>query len=397
MSVPSLNNSRNYVDAYCVLTSSHGGTLANCYDKNTATQIVTTGANNDATIWDFYVEFYEDSVSQSRTIDTIYIQNHNFKQWDIRYWDGASWVICAGEHPSSDVDSFVRFTPIKTTKIWLACDQTKTPNAEKRLGELFVGTLSYAEPRFYTRNYIESTAVISSSHGGTVTNIYDRSADKQLVTIGANNDATIWNLYVDFYSSGIAQNRKIDTVVLQNHNFYQWDLRYWNGSAWVICAGEHPSSSANAYIYFTPVTTQKLWLAVDITKTANAEKSLGEFIVCALSYDVNQDMSSYDTKWREKTKEVVLGDGSIHRVVTRSVSGRNGRYEAKCQWSNLPKDKRDYLKAIKEAGTPFLWQPESLTNPQDVFYTHWTNSWDDKYMSNYKGAGYEVVMDLKEV
>jgi hypothetical protein len=58
---------------------------------------------------------------------------------------------------------------------------------------------------------------------------------------------------------------------------------------------------------------------------------------------------------------------------------------------------RDDFKALKEAGQPFLWQPESVTVPEDVYYVHWTNAWDDRYMDNYKGAGYEVVMDLKEV
>jgi hypothetical protein len=58
---------------------------------------------------------------------------------------------------------------------------------------------------------------------------------------------------------------------------------------------------------------------------------------------------------------------------------------------------RDNLKAIKETGLPFLWQPESVSLPQEVYFVHWVNAWDGKYMAAYKGAGYEVTVDVKEV
>jgi len=153
---------------------------------------------------------------------------------------------------------------------------------------------------------------------------------------------------------------------------------------------------SNRYIPVTQFGTSALRVGVSVTKTADQEKTIGEFIACGLTF-APQDLSSYDTKWREKTKEVVLGDGSIHRVITRAVSGRNGRYEARCRWSYLSKAQRDNFKALKEAGQPFLWQPESVNVPEEIYYVHWTNTWDDKYMANFKGAGYEVVMDLKEV
>jgi len=218
----------------------------------------------------------------------------------------------------------------------------------------------------------------------------------QFVTSGANSDATTFEVTISFFEGGVSQTRAIDSLFLLNHNLKTWTLYYWNGSSWVSATSQAADATASRYSTFGSVSTTQVKLSATATMTTNQEKAIGEIVLCGVALAAD-DLSSYDTKWREKTKEIVLGDGAIHRVITRAVSGRNGRYEARCRWSYLSKAMRDNFKALKEAGQPFLWQPESVNVPEEVYYVHWTNAWDDKYMSNYKGAGYEVVVDLKEV
>lgn len=253
-----------------------------------------------------------------------------------------------------------------------------------------------AEPRIYTRNWLDANCTVSSTHGGVTSALYDRGTAVQFVTSGANSDSTTFDLDIFFYEGTVTQWRTIDTVFLLNHNLKTWTLSYFNGSYWTTATSQATDSQSSRYSSFSPFSSYHVKLSCTATQVANAEKAIGEIILCGTSL-TPIDLSSYDAKWREKSKEIVLGDGAIHRVVTRAVSGRNGRYEAKCRWSYLTKQQRDDLKALKESGQPFYWQPESVNVPEDAFYVHWSNAWDDKYMSNYKGAGYEVVMDIKEV
>ena len=253
-----------------------------------------------------------------------------------------------------------------------------------------------AEPRIYSRNWVDAQCTFSSTHGGNFSYLYDRGTTSVFSTTGANNDLTLAYFYVYFFEGGVPQWRVIDGFIAQNYNFKYWVIDQWDGSVWVNVFANYSDDLSNRYIPVTQFGTSALRVGISVTKTANQDKTIGEFIACGLTY-TPRDLSSYDTKWRERSKEIVLGDGSIHRVNVRNISGRLGKYEARCRWTYLSKAERDSLKAIKEAGQPFLWQPESVNVPEEVYYVHWTNAWDDKYMSNYKGAGYEVVMDVKEV
>lgn len=253
-----------------------------------------------------------------------------------------------------------------------------------------------SEPRIYSKNYIDSECLITSSHGGDGTKIYDRNSLTIFSTSGANSDATIGNIQIYFQSAGISQARTIDTIVIKNYNFLGWTAYYYNGTNWIDVFSSVSDSQSNRVISFSPVSTTAIQIQFQTTKTPNQEKTIGELIACNTVIACD-DMSSYDPKWRERSKEIVLGDGSVHKVYTKDASGRLGKYEASVRFNYLSKATRDSLKAIKDTGEPFLWQPESVTVPEDIYYVHWSNTWDEKYMSNFKSAGYEVIMNLKEV
>jgi len=255
-----------------------------------------------------------------------------------------------------------------------------------------------SEPRLYYRNWVDSQSIFSLSHGGNSSYLYDRGETLLYTTSGANSDATTSSIYVYFYEGVIQKNRIIDAIFLKNYNWKNWSASWWNGSSWPTITSDSNDTNTSRYIGVSPVTTNAVRFDITSTKTANQEKSIGEIVVCQLlSVAGNNDFSSYDPKWRERTKEIVLGDGAIHRVNVKDSAGRLCKYEAATKFTYLSKSTRDELKAIKDAGQPFLLQPESVTVPEDVYYVHWANAWDEKYMSSYKGSGYEVIMNVKEV
>ncbi len=254
-----------------------------------------------------------------------------------------------------------------------------------------------SEPKIYTRNYVDSESVFTLSHGGTPLYAYDRNAATRLVSTGANSDATTVDIEIAFYQGGVAQTRTIDTLALLNHNLKTWTLYRWDGAAYQSVTSQAADALANRVVSFTSFSATKVKLSCSATQTTNAEKAVGEIVLCALTLDVGSDMTGYDVRWRERAREVTLGDGSLHKVFMKDDSGRLGKYEATVRFDYISKATRDLLKAIRDTGQPFLWQPESVSVPEDLFLVHWASTWSDKYTATHKGAGYELAITVKEV
>jgi hypothetical protein len=159
-----------------------------------------------------------------------------------------------------------------------------------------------------------------------------------------------------------------------------------------------PNGQRDTYLGFDPVSSKSIEVDFHLTQTPDEEKTVGEIIFLnQSSISLERDFSSYEERWREKVKEIALGDGGIHRVITLSKSGNNLRYEANCQFRFMSAAEIESLRALKESGAPFYFQPESETNPHRMYLVHWAGPFDVRYTSSYKGAGLSINMQLKEV
>lgn len=134
------------------------------------------------------------------------------------------------------------------------------------------------------------------------------------------------------------------------------------------------------------------------TNPPNQLKSMGElFLANENIVTLTRDFTSYEERWREKVKEIMLGDGSIHRVMSVSKSGINARYEANCQFRYMTQPEVESLRVLKESGQPFYFMPDSVSEAQNIYKVEWTGAWNVEYTTNFKGAGYTVNMQVKEV
>jgi len=255
-----------------------------------------------------------------------------------------------------------------------------------------------SEPRIFTKNYVNSDDVITVSHGnGSKSNLYDFDRQSKWMTSGANDDDTLASIEVAFYEGSVVATRTIDRLMLLGHNLKTWTAYYWDGSAWQTWASETTDAAADTIKSCTSRATTKIKIECTATQVVDAEKYIGELIVCALTLDIGSDWESYNPKGRERSKEIVLGDGSIHKMTTRFTQYRTQKYEADVVFNFIAEATRDLLKAIREAGEPFLWQPESTTRPAEVYYVHWTTTWDEDYPTPVKSSGNKIQMHLKEV
>jgi hypothetical protein len=254
-----------------------------------------------------------------------------------------------------------------------------------------------AEPKIYSKNYVNADCTFSESHtGGTITRLYDRDPASQCVTSGANSDATEASIEVTFKEGATAVDRTFDRVILLGHNLKYVYLDYWNGSSWVNITS-NSAVTGDIIFTFVAVTGAKFRIRATLTQTTNEEKKIGELIVCKLTSDVGIELESYEVTWRQKSTEVELADGSFHRAVVAHSVNRTSKYEARARFNFVPTATLTILRTLRESGAAFLWHPESESRPDQIFYVHWTGTERVRYASQYKGAGHAVEMELREV
>lgn len=154
----------------------------------------------------------------------------------------------------------------------------------------------------------------------------------------------------------------------------------------------------NVGFSFNKITGTKFGFAWSQTDPPNQEKTIGDvFLGNENTVALTRDFSSYQEKWREKVKEIMLGDGGVHRVITLSDSGKNLRYEAHCQFRFLSEIELYQIKKLKDSGADFFFQPESETNPHKIYKCVISGPFNVNYSTSYKGAGYTLNMVVKGI
>lgn len=255
-----------------------------------------------------------------------------------------------------------------------------------------------AEPKIFTKNYVNADSPVTASFGqASAANLFDRDRASKWQSSGANDDDQGIGIVVEFYEGATPVSRTIDTLMLLNHNLRHWALFAWDGSSWTLMTSDAATVDSDTFASFTPYTTTKILLEADDTQVADAEKFIGELVVCALTLNVGRDLDSYEQKYRERSRELQLGDGGIHKQVTRWAQNRTQRYEARVGFRFVNEADRATLKALREVGEPFLWQPESTYRPTEIYLVHWSSPWSERYETGYKGSGIQVQLELREV
>jgi hypothetical protein len=180
---------------------------------------------------------------------------------------------------------------------------------------------------------------------------------------------------------------------------------YWNGTDWVALPSLTKSvfrdngQRAHTTFEFSGVNAYGILFYMLATNTPNQEKTIGEIIACSegeIAY-IRTDLSSYSPTFRQKSKEISLGDGSLHVANTKDDRNKLLKYEANCQFKYLAATELKYLYDIKNEGGTFLFHPESQSRPQDIYLVRWAGNFSPRYTSSYKGAGWTVDMQVKEV
>jgi hypothetical protein len=249
------------------------------------------------------------------------------------------------------------------------------------------------EPKLYSKNAIDDESVFTVSSGSTViANIFDRDSESQWESSGEDDDANAIEIIVEFPEA-----RDIDTAMVINHNLSDITIQYWTGAAWSSWSNELSVVDDFTKLTGTKRSTTKMRLTASATQTADEEKAIGELIYCSLALDFGRDFKSYEVGAREKVSLNTLGDGTIHQVMTLFSTNRTQKYECRFQIQYLSVDNLEIYQSLKEVGDPLIWQPESVSRPDQVFLVYIQGPIRWAYSDQFKGAGVTLNGDLREV
>jgi len=130
-----------------LITASSGDPAApRCLDRNPVNYWRSSGSDDATT------ETLEITFTEEMTFNRIFLIDHNFKAYNIQYWNGAAYVdftsvvgldgslgVLAESAYSKDT-SYYEFASVTSTKIQLEIDTTQVVDAEKYLNQLVVTT-----------------------------------------------------------------------------------------------------------------------------------------------------------------------------------------------------------------------------------------------------------------
>jgi len=254
------------------------------------------------------------------------------------------------------------------------------------------------EIRIFTKNFVDSDSTFTLSHGGTAANLYDRDIDSKSTTVNCRFDYQTATVDIQFNLDSVETQMTFNSIIMINHNLKSFNVYYWNSttSAWVKYFGITEFSGEIACYTFGAIKSSRVRIEMMTTQNPNREKHIGELIIARQRFVLPRP-ETFSIQHRTKATILELGDGSRHTAYTRFSTNRISKYGATFNFRMLPRSDYENLECLKNEGQPFLWYPESVTRPKEIFYVNWLGEFQAEYSFQYNGAGYNLSMNLDEV
>jgi hypothetical protein len=187
--------------------------------------------------------------------------------------------------------------------------------------------------KFLKKNEAAEGTVSATSGDGSAKFILDLDVDTYYTSVGSS-DAETETLTISFGSS-----KTIDRILLLDHNFKSFNVKYYNGSTYVAFANvigiggvslsgitETSFAKDSSYYEFDSVSTESIQIAVTTTQTTNAEKYLSQAIATSEigTFVGYPEVSSVDLSRNTRFKKTLSGRFSVQK--SQQTMGFNIRF-----------------------------------------------------------------------
>lgn len=255
------------------------------------------------------------------------------------------------------------------------------------------------EVKILTKNCVDAYSTIVSDHGGTVSYLYDRDSKTKFKSVNGNRDNdTPVQIDITFNVNGVETQFTINQFMMLNTNVKDFVLYWYDSTSLTYKSVVDDSTSVDYSCHtFGSVYTSRVRLILKTTQKPNHEKEIGDLILARVRHVMSRGMASYQVAFRNKVSQIELGDGGLALAYSRPLGGRINRYGAQCVFNFLNRDDYEFLYELKDDGDPFLFYPESITRPKELWFVHWLNPFAANYMTQFVGNGYSIMMELMEI
>ena len=272
-----------------------------------------------------------------------------------------------------------------------------------------IAVTSGAAPAFISKNYInrdcKNAGGIVVSTGDTLKHrLYDGDPTGAWNSVGSS-DATTETITVALYQGALQVSRSIDFMAFLNVNIKNFLLEYSNddGATYTtVIGGDYTSASLAAADLLlplaTPITANKIRLTMTTTQTANAEKSIGQWIAALGTFQTAKNMTAYEPTWEEGENRVEMGNRTKAYSYTLRSDNSFELYSAAVGWRFVASAERDSFRSVKNTADPFLWMPFPGDQTRAVYLCKMLKgTFKDPFSTTYIGAGYDISFELEEV
>jgi hypothetical protein len=176
--------------------------------------------------------------------------------------------------------------------------------------------------KFFKKNQGADGTVAATSGEGSSKFILDLDVDTYWTSVGSS-DAETETLTISFDGS-----KTIDRILLLDHNFKSFNIKYYNGVTYVAFANvigiggvslsgitETTFSKDSSYYEFDSVSTESIQIQVTTTQTTNAEKYLSQAISTSEygTFVGYPEVSSIDLTRNSRMKKTLSGRYSVQK------------------------------------------------------------------------------------
>lgn len=248
--------------------------------------------------------------------------------------------------------------------------------------------MSETKPIIATANIITSSSYISVDSNmldsNTAKVLYDRNRDtKYSINFGSYKIITI-----DFQTS-----KTFDIIVLNNHNFKDFVIYYYDpfSSIWIQLGFAIGNTQKDNFFKFkSPITCRVVRIVVNALQSGSTLE-IAEIWITKTWYEFERNFDTYNKQKFRKQDIYRLGMGEMKMWWIYE------KYKASIVCNYCSETMINSLKEIWDSPDAFTFIPEPDDMPSDIYLCHIINEFNAQYISNWKGAGYTITLEIEEV
>jgi len=266
---------------------------------------------------------------------------------------------------------------------------------------------SGATPAFLSKNYINrdcyNASAVAVSSGDTIKRrLYDGDPTGPWNSVGSS-DETTETITIGLYQGNLLATRSIDFIALLNINLKGFVLEYSanDGASYTAFTGGTQTVHASEDFIISlasPVSANKIRLTMTTTQTANAEKSIGQFVAALGTLQMAKGFTSYEAEWIEAEMASEMANRTKQYAYIYSADNSFEMYAASAGFRFVPAAERTSLRDIKNTAAPFLFYPFPGDQVRTLSLGKFRQgSFKDPFSTEYIGAGYDISFEFEGV